>query len=330
MHPRILFLLPALILVTGCDDEITLAKACDGLDGFCEVIKPDSNCRRDREAVITTAFEIEQVNQNPSSQAILPQLKYRQLNNLERFEHCSYLQTLIEYKPADVRFAGAERLPTGEFSKEVKEKMAAYTQDKIEKKRDKLRTYRETKRYLDILSENTADSNDPHLLYWHWSRNHDESAMAKITHQYRMGKIDEYDMLFYIGQYMSRFDKQESKELFLASLEGYPEELYTSKKSTVSKKLELNPTGDDNGRIHYEVLRSLVKIYFDEEKYDASYVFARVLKINNDRSADIDMIIDYMHKHNRSKLPYHDDLADNVHQALGDGEFAVRNFQFLG
>ena len=330
MYLRSIFVSSILLFTAGCNDTISLSDACKELGGFCEVIKADSNCRKDRESVIMTAYEIEKINSESADHPSLPHLRYKQLNNVEAFESCTYLQTFIEYKPAEERFAGAGKLPSGEFTPEVKEKMAEYTDNKKALKRDKLRTYREIKRYMSILEKSTKKSSDPHLLYWHWSRHQDENAINTLTHLYRQGKIKDYDLLFYIGTDMSRYDAKESKVLFLKSLESYPPEQYTSKNRVTSKKLKLNPSGDDDGRLHYDILRGLVQIYFTEENYDAAYVLARVLKLNNDRSADIDMIIEYMEKHNPSRLSSLDDLADDVDDQLSSGEFTIKSNTVLG
>ena len=93
--------------------------------------------------------------------------------------------------------------------------------------------------------------------------------------------------------------------------------------------MKLNASFDDNGRLHYRLLRGLVQIYFEEENYDASYTFGRVLKLNNDRSVDVDMIIEYMQKKDKRNADRLDDIADDIHDDLKDGDFYPKNYNMI-
>jgi hypothetical protein len=328
MFKRVALISSLSIFLLGCEKEATMLEACDALDGFCNIITADSNCRNEREDVVMTAYHIE-VADDESKTSYVEDLQYQQLNYLEKYKKCAYLQSLIEYKPAEIRFANAKRLPNGEFSNETQKKITEYKKSKSKLKRDKIRNYREASNYLSILSRNTRDSKHLYLLYWHWSKEHNESALTSLVAAYEAGRVKEYDLIYYIGESFARNNTQKTKELFLESLTVYPSDLYTAKGTTISKKMKLNASFDDNGRLHYRLLRGLVQIYFEEENYDASYTFGRVLKLNNDRSVDVDMIIEYMQKKDKRNADRLDDIADDIHDDLKDGDFYPKNYNMI-
>jgi hypothetical protein len=305
----------------GCAKEVTLDEACASLDGFCEVISADSNCRRERENMVMTAYKIEVADDNSKSLSYVEDLQYQQLNYIENYKKCAYLQSLIEYKPAEIRFANTPKLPSGEYSEENKKKISEYKKSKIRLKQSKIRNYREASNYLTILSRNTKESNHPYLLYWHWSKHQDQRALQKLVLAYEKGKVQEYDLIYYIGESFARIDIAKTKSLLLKSLSKYPSGLYTAKGTEITKNMELNASFDDDGRLHYRILRGLVQLYFKEEKYNSSYVLARVLKLNNDRSVDVDMIIEYMQEKDMANADRLDDIADDVHKDLKNGDF---------
>ena len=311
-------------LVSGCgDEEISLSQACEGLNGFCETgITDDSNCKRERQTGMVNAFKIENKLED------VPALQFNQLIALEKLKSCTHKQTLVEYVPVEQKYPQLPVKSPEKMSEEDAFKVQRYRDSILRRARHKRENYINTSRYLTRLSEDTAGNGNPHLLYWHWSRNHDKEALERLRGMYTAGKLKDYDLLFYLSQDYSRTEPDISRKMLFQSLEKYPREQYTEKTEESNRTAKYAAMNDD-GRLHYEALRHLIQLYFSEKNYQKSYVFAQVLHLNNDRSADSDMIISYMKKNHAQKLDELDNIADDIHEALESGTFKKSDYPIL-
>lgn len=316
---KVLFFL-ALAALSGCNDNVTLDEACDGISPLCEKIQADSNCRQNREEVMVTAYHLQVADRKGKDQAMIDKMRYDQLMNLEEFAQCSYLQTLIEFVPPSQKFANAERHPDGTLTSESVEKMERYKRSIEKRKQAKDENYFYARRYQQSLNNITRDSNSPYLLYYHWSRNQNAEALDALKLHYDAGKIKAYDMLFYLSQAYGHYEPEVAKRMLIASLEVYPVDLYTSKNPPSDKKKYV-PTLDDGERLHYPAMRALVQFYYSEKKYTMSYLYAKLLHLNKDRSAHIAMIREQLAKHVDTEQV--DEVAETLHDALQDGEFST-------
>jgi hypothetical protein len=324
---RKLFLSSLFLILTGCQEErITLTEACEGLDGFCEAgIVADSSCKRERKTVLIQAYKLES-EKTPLDQR--QDLQFKQLNDLEELVACTYRQSLIEYKPVALKFpALAEKSPE-EYSPKEKTIVNKYKQAIVRRKQAKQKNYVHSQKYLEALANNTRDSEHPYLLYWHWSRESHEPAIEKLRKYHQEGRSFSYDMLYYLSLDYAKYDTFESKKLLLEALKAYPADLYTEK-SEEEKNIAKNHAQSDGKRLHYPIIRDLISLYFKDENYKASYVWALVLHRNNDESADSGMIIDYMEAKSKDKDKLYT-IAARIDEGLKEGRFRPSEFSILG
>ena len=93
-------------------------------------------------------------------------------------------------------------------------------------------------------------------------------------------------------------------------------------KNPPSDKKKYVPTLDDGDRLHYPVMRNLTHYYYSVENYAMSYLFSKLLHLNNDRSSNITMIREELAK--QVDVDDIDEVAKTLHDALKDGEFSTK------
>jgi len=316
---RMLLCLFLILFLPGCEDEVTLDTACKSITPLCEKIEADSNCRSLRESVMVTAYHLQEADRLKS--AGINKLRYEQLINMEKFVKCSYLQTLIEFVPPETRFENADRKPDGSLTEEAQIRLRRYKESIQKRERQKKENYLYARRYQASLNKITKGSNSPYLQYYHWSRNQDKEALAGLRMHYDSGNITQYDMLYFLSQSYSVYEPDVAENMLLASLSVYPPELYESKNPPSDKKKYV-PTLDDGDRLHYPVMRNLTHHYYSVKNYAMSYLFSKLLHLNNDRSSNITMIREELTKH--VDVDDIDAVAETLHEALKDGEFSTK------
>jgi hypothetical protein len=310
-------------LLSACNDEFTLVEACQGLNGFCETgIVEDSACKIERKHVMLLAYKLEGARGGDKGP-----LQYHQLLGLEALSECTYKQSLIEYVPINQKFPEISKIPPHERTEKEAAPVRSYSISIAERKRVKRQNHVNSKAYLNQLAKDTTDSTYPYLLYWQWSRKKNQQAIDRLISLHDLGHVVEYDLLYLLAQESKSYEPEASKSLFFKTLEGYPKSLYSDKADADPKRARFHASSD-SGRIHYPVLRNLIQLSFKNEEYEAAYVLAQVLHMNNDRSADSEMIIQFM-KNKITNLSKLDRVANDIDDALEDGRFKRFHYTLL-
>lgn len=311
----ILVILTCSCLAACNNDEVKLAEACESVDGLCEKIVSDSACKNERNTVILNEYEIK-VKRDRS-------VIYTQMLALEDLKECTYKQSLIQYVPAEMKFPiepneDAERLS----------KRDSYRRSITARKQMKVDNYQNTVEHIEKYNQETKGFMTPHLLYWHWSRLHDDKALEHLVDLDYQGKIQGYDMMFFMSMAYASYDPDKAEETLLRALEQYPATRYTVMKAP-KEPYRYNPYTDEEGRLHYSIFRHLTQLYFKKKEYDKSYVFARLLEINNDDAVDEFVIMAFMKNQKTEKLRQLDKISEAIDSWVREGGFTVREYQQL-
>jgi hypothetical protein len=310
-------------LLFACNDESILVEACKELNGFCETgIVADSACKAERKHVLLLAYELEDETRKYKAP-----LQYQQLLGLEALSKCSYKQSLIEYVPINQKFPKISKIPPHERTTEEADIISSYSVSIAKRKRTKRENYLNSNAYLNQLAKDTTDATYPYLLYWQWSRKKNKQAIKRLISLHDLGHAVEYDLLYRLAQESSGYDPKASKSLLFKTLEGYPASLYSDKTDAEIRNAAFHASSDSD-RIHYPVLRSLIQLSFKSEEYETAYVLAQVLHMNKDRSADSEMIIEFM-KDQSADLSKLDRVANDIDDALDDGRFKRFHYTLL-
>jgi len=305
-----------LTCLTACnDDEVKLAEACEAVRGLCEEIVSDSACKNERNSVILNEYDI-RVRRNRSK-------IYQQMLALEDLKECTYKQSLIQYVPAEMKFP----IETRETQERIN-KRNEYRRSIAERKRMKVDNYHNTLNKIERYNQETAGFLTPHLLYWHWSRLHDKVALGHLIELDEEGRLSGYDMMFFMSMAYASIDPEKVEPTLLRSLEQYPPIRYTEM-APPKEPTRYNPYIDEEGRLHYSIFRHLTQLYFSKKEYDKSYIFARLLEMNNDEAVDDFVILGYMKNQRRERLGELDQISETIDSWVKDGKFRTLKYEKL-
>lgn len=323
--PKILFF--SLLLLSGCGEkEMSLADACKELDGFCEVkLTADANCKNERREVIVNAAKLKTLEDKTQ----LPSMQYSQLISLERLVECTHKESLIEYVTGESKF-GKPPANGEQALIEYKKKLDEHNLAVARKSEAKERNYIVSTEYLKTLAKLTKGSENPHLQYWHWSREDDRVALSKLMKSYESGAELDYDIRYYLALDYATYDRKKAIELLLTALEDYPPSKFKPKMTKAYKRGE-NLYADDNGLLHYDILRNLSALYLKEGKTQLAYIMASILKLNNDLSMSPNDIVMSMSPslssdENIKKL---DKISETLYEEISKGELTRQSHPFL-
>ncbi len=309
----------ACLFLAGCNlvgsskPEVTLNEACDADKQFCEKIQADSRCRNKRKTMIIARHKLMQSRDK--------NLAFDSLLATEDFVKCAELATLIQYKSVEDKFGERDKNRTTPLSKEEIRVRKEYKKSVSKRSNQKQNNYRHAVAELKKLEEWTHFSKIPELAYYQWSRHNDNTALQRLINADKEGKIDKAWLHYEVSKHYSKVSDEKAIESLNRSLILLEPEKYSPKPKIIDQKKK---THDDMGMFYFEAFRSLASIHFSRGELSPAYVFAQMLEINNDNTADLDFITQYIEKHSRHKIPKLVELADDLHEKMEDGELTEK------
>jgi hypothetical protein len=210
----LLLLLTALLLSACSEGELTLRAVCDKEPGLCTDLNDDSHCNFQRRDLIMQRFEEKRL---PSDKN-----KYQLLLDFEKYSKCIELA------------AGIEHI---KLKEKTSTRMVGY-----------LTSLREIKR----LSNETVSSDDPHLLYYHWSRNKSDSHLQRFLLAEQNNELETPQLQMALVSYYSKRDREKSIQLLHHALSLYP----------------------PNPKVDPEIYASLTSMFYKKKDYASSYHWA--------------------------------------------------------
>lgn len=300
----------ALILLAGCDsNKVNLDEACESMGKMCINLSKDSRCSSLRRDVIVQAYKIKK--------EVTPKAKYNQLLSLEKYVECAEKSTWVEYKDPVSKMLLSKS--SGEkISPEDLINLKKYQKRNKEAKERRNVSFYTSKKLLSDLNSSVENNKETHLLYWNWTRNGDESAMKKLIRLDDQGKVNDSLIIFSLAEELIRVNKNKGIAKMIRSLSKYPEDQYVKQSDGSGfDKLDSVP----NRKLHIQILQSLSSSYFRKKEYEKSYIFAKLLMLNGNNTADPDMILSRFDKKNIRLIDGLDDKADLIHKKLKNGEF---------
>ncbi len=253
----------SLLAIAGCEDPLTLAKVCEETPGFCSDLNKDSHCKTQRAAVILQRYLEYKLPTDEN--------KYQLLKDFEKYDQCISLAAKIEHI-------------------KLKEKTTSRVEGHLTSIKEMTRIFQDTK-----------NTSHPGLLYYHWSRNNDQSALTKLLaleKQQDKRVTEDAEIQFFLASYYVKFDDEKTIDL-----------LY--------KTLELNKAGETPNP---EIYPTLVSLFYKHEKYKHAYTFARVAQLSGFENIDI-LPIEHQLSAAEKNLASLDDLAQNTFDSIQTGSF---------
>ena len=215
----IFFVISTSFFLFSCDSGPNLADICQQDNEICAVFTPDSWCKSERK---NTIFALSSLKETPSEQ-----LKYHLLLSYENYAKCVAFSTKIEHI-------------------KLKEKRTA-----------RIKNHLKAKKLIEKLSNETKNSTNPDLLFYHWSRYLDENALNAFLAMEGSAMLETPNAQFHLATHYSKRDTGKTLTLLFHALElQKPEHA-------------INP----------EIFQTLSTIFMDKNKPKQAYIWLKVLQL---------------------------------------------------
>ncbi len=262
---KLLWLLP--FVLVGCEKGPNLAKTCEQNQQICAELQEDNYCKKERKATIFA-----NVNLNTTKKDLQ---KYELLIAYEHYVKCMSLASQIEH---------------------IKLK---------EKKTKRIDNLIKAKARIKELSLQTAKSEHPYLLYFHWTRYLNNVALAKFLKQEGSALLETPESQLNLATYYTKINSKKTLALLFHALELYK--------------------ADET--INTEIFKSLTSIFTHKKEYKQGYIWLKVLSLYAPK--DIDLGKESVEKYGKShKLnsSFLNKVAENTLDKIEQGIFKVPKF----
>lgn len=203
--------------LSGCSQGISISEICKDRPELCEKFTGGGHCNEERSDLIYKRYDEFRL---PSDRN-----RYKLLVSLEDYTACIALASQIEHI---------------KLKEKKTERMIGY-----------LAAIEETKRVSNL----TRASDDPYLLFYHWSRNANQKAIEKFLEFEGTKTLENSTLQYFLATYYSKKDTDKTLELLKYSLE--------------LRQSEHEP-------LHTEVLHTLSSLYYKKEDLKLAYIWAKI------------------------------------------------------
>ncbi|XQW86809.1 DUF2989 domain-containing protein [Thalassotalea piscium] len=244
-----------LLTLFGCDTPPSYSALCDENPEICQEFTEDTWCKHER---INVAFANLGYKKNPQDLE-----KFNQLISYEQYEHCMARVSQIEH---------------------IKLK---------EKKTKRLNNLAIARDKIKQISEKTKYSNHPRLLYYHWSRHLNKTALAKFLALEGSAILESHESQFDLATYYTKRDPIKTLALLYHSLELVkPEQI-----------------------INVEVFKAIATFFADKREIKKAYIWLKILRLYapEDKEVKQDTLDKYINQYDLDE-----DFLDKVAKATLD------------
>ncbi|MBO1270253.1 DUF2989 domain-containing protein [Shewanella sp. 4t3-1-2LB] len=181
-----------IILLSGCERLTPTAKICKNNPEICTDLHKDGWCRAQRTALVNDRLEVKNASTATGEQL------YRLMLDTERYNNCVWLGSGVKHI------------------------------EHPERSNDRARAYTMSSQALTALQQQTKNSKDPLLAFYHWSRLGDESALEILLTAEKQQQIHTPEILAALGGYYLKRDSSKALTLYLDAMKGASEETFNS------------------------------------------------------------------------------------------------------
>lgn len=178
-------LLSGLVLLAGCTERKTMKELCELHPEICADLNDDGWCRYQRAAVIEQRILLKAKPTDDDT-------RYQMLLAWEVYRDCIALAA--DVRQQEQRFAAANRM----------------------------RGYLTALNEIEQLSKATLDSNNPFLLFWHWTREAREDSLKRLLEADQQSELQIGEIQYRLGTYYAKSDIDLAIRKTLRSLELLP------------------------------------------------------------------------------------------------------------
>lgn len=259
---RLVYLLMLSFVLSACDSfgRLSIKEICDENPQMCNDLNPDAWCLAEKSKIIRSRYQL--------AQQVTSEDTYNLLLNFENYKKCITPASKIEYIKNRDKETG--------------------------RKKGLLTAQTELKR----LRLETSNSKHPLLLYYHWSRFNDESALQQLLTFEQRGELESPKMQVVMASYYIKRDLNKATRVLFHALELYPED----------------------AQVDTDIFRGLSSIYMKLEDFPKAYLWAYVGKEFDMENLDLAQIETVLLKQKVNLKPIKQQ-AEKYVEAIQDGEF---------
>lgn len=251
-----------MLSLSACDEmsSMSIASICEKDTSYCSDLNPDSWCRAEKSVIIRERYEdaMQPADMN----------KYQLLLGFEAYKKCIERASKIEH----IKF---------------KEKQAGRVKGLLTAERE-----------IRRLSNATARSNDPYLLYYHWSRNGNEKALEEFMGYMDSGELETSELQVALASYYTKFDLPKTVK-------------------TLHHAIELHEKDD---QIDANIFSSLTTIHLKLEQFDQAYIWGLVAVEHDVQDLDI-VQVETLLLQQGANIKQLQKMAKSYSEAIDKGQF---------
>lgn len=250
----------------GCDKGPNVASICQEFPSVCQQLSEDNWCRVERREVLMDYHRLQTSNNED--------FQYYLLLALEDYAKCMDKASLIEHK---------------KFK---------------EKKTNRINNAIQAKAMIKDIAEKTAESDNPLLLYFHWSRFNDKESLAELLALEGSSAVENPESQFNLATYYIKRDLDKTQDLLFHALELY--------------KVQ--------DEINVEIFKSLTTLFLDQEQYKQAYVWLKILALYKpDDSALNEQTLELYKRKFNLNTEFLDRVANSTLDKITQGKFVSPN-----
>ncbi len=257
MKKLLLLLLPIFLL--GCENEDRVRNICKNAPQLCNDLNSDGWCRFERTDVIRNRFFLQE--------SLTDLNKYNLLESFQIYRVCIELAAQIEPKKNKDR------------------------------KTQRVQGYLTADREIERLIEETKDSKQPHLAYYHWRVMGSEKAKQNFLSLEHSDELKQPDLIVALATYYFEDEPEKTIQLLYKAIIAY----------------------DDNP-IPAKVFESLTTLHLKLKHYNQAHVWAMISKELGSKSID-DSMIERYHRFTKEEISELNDKADELLSKINKGKF---------
>jgi Protein of unknown function (DUF2989) len=255
------------LFLTGCGDKVNLAQLCEDNEEICNEFGQDSWCKSERIDVAVNRIKVKNDNLDTG--------KYNLLIAYEGYIKCMSLASQIQHI-------------------KLKEKTTVRKNNLLKAKAN-----------MSLLSEKSADSKHPHLLYYYWSRESNVLALEEFLQLEGSQILENPTAQYHLATYYIKRNTKKTLGLLYHALELH------------QPGTQLSP----------EVLQTLATIFTQKKQYKQAYIWLRTYQLLLDKPDKMieTSLIGYQQA-KKLNAEFLDEVASTTLAKIEAGKFTSPNY----
>lgn len=256
-----------LIFITGCNKKVTIKDLCKNNPTICQTLVADTWCKKERKNVLIHYDRFNRSYQDSD--------RYQVLLKLEDYRECMGVASQIEH--VKLKFKQTKRINNTE----------------------------QAKKEITKLVNESKQSQDPHMLFYRWSRFLEKKAINQLLILEGTPEIETPELQLIFATYYTKTDQHKTLSYLFHALELYKE-------------------GDD---INIEMFKSLITIFTDKKEYKQAYIWLKVLNLYApaDKNSNEENLLSFQ-KHYQLRGDFLDKVANTTLNKIQEGTFVAPKF----